>query len=125
MEHRTTPLLLLVWLLLLAMAGAVWLFLAGAPPTEFAPGARCAVERVVDRPAAPAEATWALTGRVRGADGRPLEGVAVDVDGHRVESGTDGRFEVAGLSWRDHDVAFWKEGHGLMAVNFAVPSCLA
>jgi hypothetical protein len=96
------------------MAGAVWMLLSGTPPTEFDPAERGAPADVESTGEfAAVESVWTLQGRVRTRSGRGLAGARVDVAGERVETAADGRFEVPGLPWRAHDVAFWKEGHRL------------
>lgn len=115
MEHRTIPLLVLVWLLLLAMAGAIWLFLSGTLPTEFRPRDRSSppAERTERGAETAVVATWTLSGRVAQPNGAGIEAAQVDVAGHRVLTNGRGQFTVPDLAWADHDVAAWKAGYRL------------
>ncbi len=94
MTHRATPLVLLVWLLLLGIAGALCMLFAAAPPTEFGPGEREPVDTGAASRPLPAVAVWTLTGRVRRSDGWAVAGARIDIAGRRVETGRDGRFTL-------------------------------
>lgn len=122
MARSAVPAGLLVVVLVVAMTAAAWLVLGALAPTEHGPAARTlrGVDAAADgTPLRAPQATWTLLGHVTSLHGRPLRGVRVDVDGRRVESGPDGGFEVRDLPWRDHDVAFWLEGHELLTRHVA------
>ena len=114
MARRSTPLLILIWLLLIAVTTALWFFLGDTPPTEFGPSQRApAAVGARDAAPTPSESVWTLTGSVRERTGPGIVGVRVDVNRRRVETEPNGSFEVPDLPWRDHDVTFWKDGYRL------------
>lgn len=117
MARRSTPLVLLIWLVVLTVAGGIWALLAGdvpeddAPPPPEPPAETGAAD---DAPPEPESAVWTLKGRVRDSRGVGVAGARVDVAGQRVESDGAGRFEVPDLPWTEHDVVIWKEGHAVV-----------